>query len=51
MAEVMNLDPSTGNPVESKRIADANKRAEEAPFHDTPKSKSGWSLYNFLEGG
>ncbi len=44
MAEVMNLDPSTGNPVESKRIADANKRAEEA-YMKKMESLLGQDLY------
>ena len=44
MAEVMNLDPSTGNPVESKRIADANKRAEEA-YIKKMESLLGQDLY------
>jgi len=40
----MNLDPSTGNPVESKRIADANKRAEEA-YMKKMESLLGQDLY------
>ena len=40
----MNLDPSTGNPVESKRIADANKRAEEA-YIKKMESLLGQDLY------
>jgi len=44
MAEVINLDPSTGNPVESKRIADANKRAEEA-YMKKMESLLGQDLY------
>ena len=44
MAEVMNLDPSTGNPVESKRIADANKKAEEA-YMKKMESLLGQDLY------
>ena len=40
----MNLDPSTGNPVESKRIADANKKAEEA-YMKKMESLLGQDLY------
>jgi len=40
----MNLVQSTGNPVESKRIADANKRAEEA-YMKKMESLLGQDLY------